>query len=159
MLKQAALQFRFMRIHIFLLVFVVGFALVGESYGQTDVAPQEDPSLPEVSLQLQLRNSDGQLVTYIEPTTMYISNIKWVHEFLDTKENKIIEFCLRDPNCSTLLINAGIYLVKPETVCNQRWRPLDKFSIEDDFFPEVIKSQNIYGFITHGRVYRYWRSK
>ncbi len=91
MLKQAALQFRFMRIHIFLLVFVVGFALVGESYGQRDVAPQEDPSLPEVSLQLQLRNSDGQLVTYIEPTTMYISNIKWVHEFLDTKENKIIE--------------------------------------------------------------------
>ncbi len=91
MLKQAALQFRFMRIHIFLLVFVVGFALVGNSYGQTDVAPQEDPSLPEVSLQLQLRNSDGQLVTYIEPTTMYISNIKWVHEFLDTKENKIIE--------------------------------------------------------------------
>ncbi len=91
MLKQAALQFRFMRIHIFLLVFVVGFALVGESYGQTDAAPQEDPSLPEVILQLQLRNSDGQLVTYIEPTTMYILNIKSVHEFLDTKENKIIE--------------------------------------------------------------------
>ena len=91
MLKQAALLFRFMRIHLFLLVFVVGFALVGNSYGQTYVAPQEDPSLPEVSLQLQLRNSDGQLVTYIEPTTMYILNIKMVHEFLDTKENKIIE--------------------------------------------------------------------
>jgi hypothetical protein len=80
-----------MRIHLFLLVFVVGFALVGNSYGQTDEAPQEDPSLPEVSLQLQLRNSDGQLVTYIEPTTMYILNIKLVHEFLDTKENKIVE--------------------------------------------------------------------
>ena len=91
MLKQAALPFRLMRIHIFLLVFVVGVAIVGESYAQTDVSPQEDPSLPEVSLQLQLRNSDGQLVTYIEPTTMYISNIKMVHEFLDTKENKIIE--------------------------------------------------------------------
>jgi len=80
-----------MKIHLFLLVFVVGVAIVGDSYGQTEVSPQEDPSLPEVSLQLQLRNSDGQLVTYIEPTTMYISNIKWVHEFLDTKENKIIE--------------------------------------------------------------------
>ena len=79
-----------MRIHLFLLVFVVGFALVGESYGQKDSAPQEDPSLYKVSLQLQLRNSDGQLVTYIEPTTMYILNLKMVHEFLDTKENKKI---------------------------------------------------------------------
>jgi len=79
-----------MKIQIFLLIFVVGFALVGESHGQKDAAPQEDPSLPEVSLQLQLRNSDGQLITYIEPTTMYITNIKMVHEFLDTKENKKI---------------------------------------------------------------------
>ena len=79
-----------MKIQIFLLIFVVGFALVDESYGQKDAAPHEDPSLPEVSLQLQLRNSDGQLITYIEPTTMYILNIKMVHEFLDTKENKKI---------------------------------------------------------------------
>jgi hypothetical protein len=91
MLKQAALPFDFfMKIHLFLLVFVVGFALVGESYGHKVSAPHEDPSLPEVSLQLQLRNSDGQLVAYIEPTTMYILNIKLVHEFLDTKENKKI---------------------------------------------------------------------
>ena len=90
MLKQAVLLFRFMKIHLFLLVFVVGFTLIGNSYGQTGSAPNEDPSLPEVSLQLQLRNSDGQLVTYIEPTTMYILNIKMVHEFLDTKENKKI---------------------------------------------------------------------
>ncbi len=79
-----------MRIHLFLLVFVVGFALVGESYGQKDAAPQEDPSLAEVSLKMQLRNSDGQLITYIEPTTMYITNLYMVHEFLDTKENKKI---------------------------------------------------------------------
>ncbi len=67
------------------------------------------------------------------------------------KENKIIEFCQREHNCPTLLINAGVYLVKPTAVCSQRWRPLDKFSIEDDFFPEVIQTQNIYGFITKGR--------
>ncbi len=91
MLKQAASPFDFfMRIQIFLVIFVVGFALVGESYGQREAAPQEDPSLAEVSLQLQLRNSDGQLVTYIEPTTMYILNLRMVHEFLDTKENKKI---------------------------------------------------------------------
>jgi len=77
-----------MKIQIFLLVSVTMLSLVGNSYGQG--YPQEDPSLYEVSLQLQLRNSDGQLITYIEPTTMYIKNIKLVHEFLDTKENKKI---------------------------------------------------------------------
>jgi len=91
MLMHVVLQFSFnMRIQIFLLIFVVGFTLVGESFGQGDIAPQEDPSLYEVSLQIQLRNSDGQLITYIEPTTMYILNLKMVHEFLDTKENKKI---------------------------------------------------------------------
>ncbi len=79
-----------MKILIFLLIFVVGFTLIGESYGQRQVSPQEDPSLHEVSLLLQLRNSDGQLITYIEPTTMYIRNMEMVHEFLDTKENKKI---------------------------------------------------------------------
>jgi len=92
-----------MRIQIFLLIFVVGFTLVGESYGQGDeasqedpnpytrkAAPQEHPSLYEVSLQMQLRNSEGQLITYIEPTTMYILNINRLHQFLDTKENKTI---------------------------------------------------------------------
>jgi len=77
-----------MKILIFLLIFVISITLVGESYAQRESAPQEDPSLYEVSLQLQLRNSEGQLITYIEPTTMYILNLKMVHEFLDTKENK-----------------------------------------------------------------------
>jgi len=75
-----------MKILIFLLIFVVSMTLVEESYSYR--YPQEDPSLHEVSLQLQLRNSEGQLITYNEPTTMYISNIKLVHEYLDTKENK-----------------------------------------------------------------------
>ena len=79
-----------MKILIFLLIFVLSITLVDESYAQGQVHPQEDPSLYEVSLQLQLRNSDGQLITYIEPTTMYIANIEMIHEFLDTKENKKI---------------------------------------------------------------------
>ena len=91
MLKQVVLPFNFfMKILIFLLIFVISITLVGESYAQRESAPQEDPSLYEVSLQLQLRNSEGQLITYIEPTTMYITNIVMVHEFLDTKENKKI---------------------------------------------------------------------
>jgi len=89
MLKQAVLPLDFfMKILIFLLIFVISVTLVGESYAQKQAHPQEDPSLYEVSLQLHLRNSEGQLITYIEPTTMYISNIKLVHEYLDTKENK-----------------------------------------------------------------------
>ncbi len=89
MLKQAVLPFNFfMKILIFLLIFVISITLVGESYAQRQASPQDDPSLYEVSLQLHLRNSEGQLITYIEPTTMYIANIKLVHEYLDTKENK-----------------------------------------------------------------------
>jgi len=79
-----------MRVLIFLLIFVVGITLVGESYAQRQAAPQEDPSLHEVSLQLQLRNSEGQLITYIDPSTMFVKDIKMVHEYLDTKENKKI---------------------------------------------------------------------
>ena len=54
------------------------------------VAPQEDPSLPEIRLQLQLRNSDGLLVSYMEPTTFYLTNIYLIHEFLDAQEEKTI---------------------------------------------------------------------
>jgi len=79
-----------MKILIFLLIFVISITLVGESYAQKQVHPQEDPSLYDVSLQLQLRNSEGKLITHIEPTTMYIANLGMVHEFLDTKENKKI---------------------------------------------------------------------
>jgi len=79
-----------MKILIFLLIFVLGFALLEDSFGQRGTAPQEDSSLPEVSLQMLLRNSDGKVVTYIEPTTMYITYKKLVHEYLDAKENKKI---------------------------------------------------------------------
>jgi len=79
-----------MKILIFLLIFVLSITLVGESYAQRVTNPQADPSLYEVSVQLQLRNSEGQLITYIDPSTMYVRDIKMIHEFLDTKENKKI---------------------------------------------------------------------
>jgi len=76
-----------------IVIFVILTSIyAGDSYGQRQqkVAASEHPSLPEVSLQLQLRNSEGQLITYIEPTTMYIINIFLIHEFLDTVKNKTI---------------------------------------------------------------------
>jgi len=47
--------------------------------------PQEDPSLPVIQLQLVLRDSNGNLLAYIEPTTLYIASVPLTHQFLDTK--------------------------------------------------------------------------
>ncbi len=70
---------------IILLSFSVGF--VGVTQGQN---LEKYPSLAEVSLQIQLRDSDGQLVAYYEPTRIGILDSKLTHEYLDTKENKSI---------------------------------------------------------------------
>jgi len=77
----------------FVLIFCVILFVISSaenSFGQVNVAPSEHPSLPEVSLQIQLRNSEGHLVTYLEPTTMFIRNVQWVHDYLDTVDNKKI---------------------------------------------------------------------
>jgi len=66
-------------------VFLFGIIFVSDSYGI--VIMREHQTLPEVSLQLILRNSDGQLVTYVEPTNMYIINISDTHVFLDQLED------------------------------------------------------------------------
>jgi len=49
-----------------------------------------DPSFLEGYLQIQLRDSDGKLVAYYEPTRMWVVDSKLIHEILDTKENKSI---------------------------------------------------------------------
>jgi len=46
------------------------------------------PSLIEVSLQLQVRDSEGRLVAYFEPNLMYIINLAKLHERLDEVEDK-----------------------------------------------------------------------
>ncbi len=51
-------------------------------------APLSDPSIPEITVQIQIRNSDGVLVTYIEPTIFYHSNMYLMHKYLDQQENK-----------------------------------------------------------------------
>ncbi|HXV38433.1 MAG TPA: hypothetical protein VD699_02515 [Nitrosopumilaceae archaeon] len=65
---------------------IVFSTFLGTSYGAP--ALREHPSLPEVSLQLLVRNSEGQLVAYIEPSEMYIRNLAKTHEFLDGIKNK-----------------------------------------------------------------------
>ena len=46
------------------------------------------PSLIEVSLQIQVRDSEGHLVAYFEPNLMYIQNIEKLHARLDQVKNK-----------------------------------------------------------------------
>jgi len=71
------------------LIFSIIFGLVGFYLG--DVAEAEKKDLPEVILQLQLRNSEGQLVSYIEGTQMRLINPFLLDKYLDTKQSQIIE--------------------------------------------------------------------
>lgn len=82
-----------MKIPIILLIFVFSFgtffyansnAILGPS------APMSHPSLPQVLLQIEVRNSDGVLVSYIEPTVFYLTNTYLIHKHLDGIENKKI---------------------------------------------------------------------
>ena len=70
-------------------ILLFGSIFVGFSYGQEQVPPPNtDPTLYDISLQITLRNSDGQLVVYLEPTIKYLPDVPKLHEYLDTKPNK-----------------------------------------------------------------------
>ncbi len=68
---------------------IILFSLSVGFVGVTQGIPWDDPSLLEVSLQVQLRDSEGQLLAYYEPTRSWV-NPPFVHKYLDTKENKEI---------------------------------------------------------------------
>ena len=63
--------------------------LINNSYALVPF-PSSDPSLPEISLQLELRNSDGQLKVYTELVTTYLDDVSGIHKLLDTMPNKTI---------------------------------------------------------------------
>ena len=71
-----------------IILFSLSVGFVGVTEG-TQVKLKEDPSLVEVSVQIQHRDSEGRLVAYYEPTRTWV-NPELVHEYLDTKENKSI---------------------------------------------------------------------
>ncbi len=78
-----------MKIALIVLIFAVIFIsnFIVTSYA---ALPRDHPSLKEVSLQYMVRNTDGVLVAYFEPTLMYIIDLALVHEHLDLQENKSI---------------------------------------------------------------------
>ena len=75
---------KFLIISLFIL-----FSLSVGFVGVTQGIPWDDPSLLEVSLQVQLRDSEGQLLAYYEPTRSWVDP-KVIHEYMDTQENKSI---------------------------------------------------------------------
>ena len=76
---------KFLIISLFILFSLsVGFVGVTQGTLYTD-----EPSIVDIIFQIQLRDSEGRLVAYYEPTQNWV-NSELVHEFLDTKENKSI---------------------------------------------------------------------
>jgi len=68
-----------------IILFSLSVGFVGVTHG----IPWDDPSLLEVSLQVQLRDSEGRLLAYYEPTRSWVDP-KVIHEYMDTQENKSI---------------------------------------------------------------------
>ncbi len=75
---------KFLIISLFIL-FSLSIGFVGVTQG----IPWDDPSLLEVSLQVQLRDSEGRLVAYYEPTRLWVDP-KAIHEYMDKQENTSI---------------------------------------------------------------------
>jgi len=69
---------------IILFLFSVGFVDVTQG-----IFWKEDPGFVEITIQIQLRDSEGRLVAYYEPTQTWVGP-KVLHEYLDTSENKSI---------------------------------------------------------------------
>ncbi len=96
MLLQAAKQSNQTIIMKFLIILLIVVASVGTFFISSSdallgpVAPRSDPSLPEISFQLEYRDSNGMLVAYIEPSIFYLRNIPLIHDMLDSKENKVV---------------------------------------------------------------------
>ena len=70
------------------LIFSIIFGLGGFFLDNVEA---EEKDLPEVLLQLQIRNSEGQLVSYIEGTQIIRINSFLLNQYLDTKPSQIIE--------------------------------------------------------------------
>ena len=67
-----------------------GTFFLADSYAGTVAAPRSHSDFQEVLLQIVVHNSDGMLVSYIEPGIFYFRNIELLHDFLDEQEDKKI---------------------------------------------------------------------
>lgn len=74
---------------IIIVILVILFGLIGISFLQNTIA-QQNEKLPQVLLQLQIRNSEGHLVSYVEGTKIVMIRQIFLNEYLDEKPNKKI---------------------------------------------------------------------
>lgn len=74
------------------IVFVAAFGLVlfseGKDFLSIQSTPQKTINTPQILLQLQLRNSDGHIVSYIEGTKIVFIKPDKLNQFLDTLPDK-----------------------------------------------------------------------
>jgi len=84
--KKTGFDFMKFLIISFIILFSLSIGFVGVAQG---IFWKADPSIVEVSVQIQIRDSEGRLVAYYEPTQTWVKP-EFVHEYLDTKENKSI---------------------------------------------------------------------
>jgi len=70
----------------FIILFSLSVGFVGVTQGAIYT---DEPSIVDVTLQIQLRDSEGRLVAYYEPTGTWVHPVI-IHEILDAKENKSI---------------------------------------------------------------------
>lgn len=68
----------------------MGQLIFGNSYAATVAWPTSHPSLPEMHMQVSVRDAGGNLIAYFEPTLWYIADLNGLHSYLDTKPNKVI---------------------------------------------------------------------
>lgn len=73
---------------LFLIFF--GHLMLANSNAATVAWPTSDKSLPEIHMQVLIRNPAGGLVAYFEPTLWYMSDVNGIHALLDTKEQKVL---------------------------------------------------------------------
>ena len=74
---------------LILVVCVLGISMIASSYGQY-MWVNENTEIPEVLLQLQIRNSEGELVSYIEANKIVAINPSLLDEFLENQTYKKI---------------------------------------------------------------------
>ena len=82
-----------MKIPIILLIFVMVFGTVFYANSSAilgPAAPMSHESLPQILVQIEVRNSDGVLISYIEPTVFYLTNLYLIHKYLDERESEIV---------------------------------------------------------------------
>ncbi len=82
-----------MKIILISLLFLILIGITSYSYAQYTLVDSHT-KVPEVMLQLELRDSDGNFISYIEATQVIAIDPLKLNEFLDNKNYK--EFSIKD---------------------------------------------------------------